>query len=77
MSAIFGLFATPLGWVMSWIYSWVGNYFLTLLVFTLLTRLLLFPLSINNQKSQADRARLAPRLERLQKKFGLQFPQHY
>ena len=70
MSAIFGLFATPLGWVMSWIYSWVGNYFLTLLVFTLLTRLLLFPLSINNQKSQADRARLAPRLERLQKKFG-------
>ena len=70
MNALFSLFAGPLGVLMRWIYSLGTGYFLALLIFTLLTRLILFPLSINNQKNQADRARLAPRLERLQKKYG-------
>lgn len=70
MNALFSIFAGPLGYLMRWIYSLGMGYFLALLIFTLLTRLILFPLSINNQKNQADRARLAPRLERLQKKYG-------
>lgn len=70
MNAIFSIFAGPLGYLMRWIYGLGMGYFLALLIFTLLTRLILFPLSINNQKNQADRARLAPRLERLQKKYG-------
>ena len=70
MNAIFSLFAGPLGYLMRGIYSLGMGYFLALLIFTLLTRLILFPLSINNQKNQADRARLAPRLERIQKKYG-------
>ncbi len=70
MMGLFSLFAKPLGIAMHWIYQWAGGYFLALLIFTVATRLVLFPLSIKNQKSQADRARLAPRLERLQKKYG-------
>ena len=67
---MFELFATPLGILMSWIYNLVPNYFIALVLFTVLVRLVLFPLSIKNQKNQVDRARLAPRLERLQKKYG-------
>ncbi|MBQ1951222.1 MAG: membrane protein insertase YidC [Clostridia bacterium] len=67
---IFSIFATPLGYVMRWIYELIPSYFLTMFVFTLLVRLLVFPLSIKGQKSQADRARLAPRLERIQKKYA-------
>ena len=67
---LFSLFAKPLGKLMQWIYNLVPSYFVALLVFTVLTRLILFPLSIKNQKSQADRARLAPRLERIQKKYA-------
>jgi len=67
---MFELFATPLGILMRWIYNLVPNYFVALVLFTVLVRLVLFPLSIKNQKSQMDRARLAPRLERLQKKYG-------
>jgi len=67
---LFSIFAKPLGWVMHWIYQLVPSYFVALLIFTLATRLVLFPLSIKNQKSQADRARLAPRLERIQKKYA-------
>ena len=67
---IFGFLATPLGFVLRWIYELLPNYFLALFVFTLLVRLLMFPLNIKSQKSAADRARLAPRLERIQKKYA-------
>lgn len=67
---MFDLFAEPLGWILHWIYTWGTGYFLALLIFTVAIRLVLFPLSIKNQKSQADRARLAPRLERIQKKYA-------
>ncbi len=70
MMKIFGIFAGPLGWIMSLFYDWMGSYFLTILVFTVAIRLAMFPLSLNQQKMQAQRARLAPRLERLQKKYG-------
>ncbi len=70
MMGLFSIFAKPLGWVMYWVCQVVPNYFLALLVFTCAIRLVLFPLSINNQKSAAERARLAPRLERIQKKYA-------
>ena len=70
MMALFSLFAEPLGWVMRWIYQLIPSYFVALILFTVLVRLVLFPLSIKNQKNTADRARLAPRLERIQKKYG-------
>ncbi len=67
-----GILATPLGWLMKLLYDSIGihNYILTIFLFTLVTRILLFPLSLKNQKSQMDRARLAPRLQRIQKKYG-------
>lgn len=67
---IFSFLATPLGYVLRWIYELLPNYFAALFVFTLLVRLVIFPLNIKSQKSAADRARLAPRLERIQKKYA-------
>ena len=70
MGIIFDWLAIPLGWLMEVIYGWIPNYFVAIFLFTLLMRLLMFPLSLKSQKMQADRARLAPRLERLQKKYA-------
>ena len=67
---ILGFLATPLGFVLQWIYELVHHYFIAIFLFTLLVRLLMFPLNIKSQKSAADRARLAPRLERIQKKYA-------
>lgn len=64
------LLGTPLGYVMWFIYHFIGNYFVAIFLFTLIIRAATFPLSLKSQKAQADRARLAPRLERLQKKYG-------
>ncbi len=70
MMAIFSIFATPLGYALEFICRYLPNYLLAILVFTFLVKLLLFPVNISNQKNAAARARLAPRLERLQKKYG-------
>jgi len=69
MMGLFGFLAGPLGWIMRLVYNWVNNYFLAIFLFTLIIRVLLFPFSLQSQKKQADRIRLAPRLERLQKKY--------
>lgn len=67
---LFGLLAIPLGWLLKQIYALLPNYFLALFVFTLIMRIVTFPLALRSQKAQADRIRLAPKLERLQKKYG-------
>lgn len=69
MMGLFDFLAVPLGYVMRLVYSWVPNYFIAIFLFTLIMRVVLFPLSLQSQKKQADRIRLAPRLERLQKKY--------
>ncbi len=65
-----GFLGKPLGIVMSWIYSLVPNYFVTIFLFTFLVRLVLFPINLKQQKSAMERAKLAPALERLQKKYA-------
>ncbi len=69
MTAIFDVLAIPLGWLMRLIYGFIPEYLLAIFLFTLIVRVILFPLSLKTQKSTADRARLAPRLERLKKKY--------
>ncbi len=64
------LLAVPLGYILWFFYSFIGNYFLSIFLFTLVVRAATFPLSLKSQKMQADRARLTPRLERLQKKYA-------
>ncbi|MBQ5795352.1 MAG: membrane protein insertase YidC [Kiritimatiellae bacterium] len=71
---IFSFITDPIamlfGWVLRWIFELVPNYLIAIFLFVLLTRILMFPLSLKTQKGQADRARLAPRLERLKKKYA-------
>ena len=45
---------TILGWVMSLIYNIINNYGLSIIVFTLFTKFLLFPLSLLTQKNSIN-----------------------
>lgn len=63
------ILATPLGWVMKICYELVGNYGIALLLFTFITRLVVFPLSVKQQKSTARMAMLNPQLEKIKKKY--------
>ena len=45
------IISIPLGWIMSRIYEIVGNYGITLILFTIVTKLLMMPLTIKQKKS--------------------------
>lgn len=52
------------------LYELIGNYGITLIVFTVLIRLLLFPLAISQRKSMEANKRMQPKMAELQKKYG-------
>ena len=64
------ILATPLGYVMEWIYQLIPSYGWALIVFTLLVKLLTFPLSIKQQKSSARMAAYQPMIQEIQKKWA-------
>ena len=74
MSSIFGIFYSAFGYVLSFIYglfkSTPAPYVISLLVFTVITRVVLLPTSIPQQLNQAKQFRIQPKLQKLQQKFG-------
>lgn len=67
---ILAIIAIPLGWLM-WLCDLVlPIYALALLLFTILTRLILFPLSIKQHKSMAKMGALRPKLEQIQTMYA-------
>ncbi|MCR5206882.1 MAG: YidC/Oxa1 family membrane protein insertase [Eubacterium sp.] len=47
-----------------------NQYFLALIVFTVLTRLVLFPLNLRQQKTMAKTTRIQPKIQKIQKKYS-------
>lgn len=64
------LIATPLGYILYFCYIIVKNYGVALILFTLVTKLILFPLSIKQQKNSAKMAKFQPKMEQIKKKYG-------
>ncbi len=67
-----GVFGQFLVWVMKffeWLYGFTGNYGWAIILFTLITRLLVYPLMRNQYRSMAKMQRLAPKLKKLQEKY--------
>lgn len=60
----------PLGWVMWLMYQITHNYAWSIIFFTLITRIILFPLSVKQQKSTAAMAAFQPKLEKLKKQYA-------
>lgn len=64
----------PLYWLfgrcMGFLMELLGNqYFLAIVIFTFVTRLLLLPLNIRQQKTMARTTRLQPKIQKIQKKY--------
>lgn len=67
---LFDALYSGLGWLMETIYSLVNNYGLAIIIFTILTKVVLFPLSLKQQKSAAQMQKVKPLLEQAQKKYA-------
>lgn len=70
MDTILNVIATPLGYVMKIIYQFVGNYGVTLILFTLFTKIILFPLAIKQKKSTIKMSAFQPLIAEIQKKYA-------
>ncbi len=60
----------PFGFVMRHIYQFIQNYGLSIVLFTLLVKLLMLPLAIKQQKSSAKMAVVQPQVLEIQKKYA-------
>lgn len=58
------------GRILLWIYNTFGSYALALAIFTLLTKLVLFPLSYKGKRSMMQMNSLNAEMQRLQKQYG-------
>lgn len=59
----------PLGMILSFIYNITNSYGLSIILFTILTKLLLLPLAIKQQKSIIEMQKVQPLLNEIQKKY--------
>lgn len=70
MDFIYSVIGYPLGWIMWACYEVFRNYGLALIVFTLLTKLILLPMGIKQQKSQVKMAVFKPKMDAITKKYA-------
>ncbi len=70
MSSILSIISVPLGWVMRQIYGLVGNYGVTIILFTLFTKILLLPLAVKQKKSMIRMSAFQPEIMNIQKKYA-------
>lgn len=69
MTQILGFLAGPLSVVMQLIYNLVGSYGWTIVIITILVRLIMFPLSLKQEKSRAKTAAYQPMIREIQNKY--------
>ena len=60
----------PFGALIRVFYNWTGSYAVALLFFTIVLNLVLFPLSIKQQKTQIGSAKLRPQIYAIEKKYA-------
>ncbi|CDZ25168.1 hypothetical protein CCDG5_2088 [[Clostridium] cellulosi] len=70
INAFNAIICYPLGAILKLFFTFIPNYAVLLILFTILTRIALFPLAVKQQKSSAEMLRMRPKMERLQKKYA-------
>lgn len=70
MLDLFEIIAIPLGFIIRLIYMIVKNYGLSIILFTLVIKLIVFPLTFKSQKAMKKQQKIQPVLMELQKKYA-------
>jgi len=59
----------PFGYLMSWLYQLTTNYGWTLILFAIVVKFILYPVTAKSKKSTMKMSRLTPRVKAIQKKY--------
>jgi len=66
---IFQTLLNAIGWVLAWIYDLVGNYGLSIILLTIVIKVVLLPLGVKQIKSMQAMQSIQPKVKDLQKKY--------
>ncbi|MBN4082001.1 membrane protein insertase YidC [Beggiatoa alba] len=67
---IFAIFSQPLFWLLEKIHNLVGNWGWTIIIITIVIKLVFFPLSAASYRSMANMRKLQPRIEKIRERAG-------
>ncbi len=67
---IFNFFGSLLGYLLWFLYTIFNNYGVAIILFTIILKVCLFPLSLKSQRSMAGQSRLAEKQKEIQKRCG-------
>ncbi|MGN0622103.1 MAG: YidC/Oxa1 family membrane protein insertase [Porcipelethomonas sp.] len=67
MSKLIGI---PLGWIMYFLYNFIPNYGICIILFTLVTKIILFPTAYKSQLGTARMQSINPKLAQLKKQYA-------
>ena len=60
----------PFGWLMNLLYDVTANYGIAMIIFAILVKLILVPITAKSKKTSMKMSRLSPRLQEIQKKYA-------
>ncbi len=70
MNTIIGFIAKPLGIFLGWLYGILGSYGLAIVVFSVIVKLILYPLYAKQISSTAAMSTVQPKMQEIQKKYA-------
>lgn len=68
--SIADIIKVPFGYILEWLYNFTSSYGLALILFSLVLKLVLLPLSAKSKKSMMKMSRLSPQLKLLEAEYG-------
>lgn len=70
MYTILGVIAKPMGYLLDFLYNLVGNYGITIIIFTVFVKLCIYPLYIKQTKSTAVMSEMQPKIREIQNRYA-------
>ena len=67
---LFNLLAKPFGWILSWIYNLIGNYGISLIIFTIAICAAMIPLYSKQIKSSSRMSEIQPKVQEIQVRYA-------
>ncbi len=64
------LITVPFGYLLDWLYQFTNNYGLALILFAVIVKFVLLPVTAKSKKSSMAMSRLTPRLKEIQEKYA-------
>lgn len=64
------IITVPFGYLLDWLYQFTSNYGLALILFAIIVKIILLPVTAKSKKSSMQMSRLTPRLKVIQEKYA-------